>query len=131
MPSRTDRHVPRHSANASTNTEAIVERTPQGLILEQESELGVLFFVQHISVRLLVTQTPFQRVESRGIGGSFREFSGRYELEPTARGVRLSYTGRWVPAFFLPPLVGMVLVRQSLEKHFSEMIAEIRRRAGP
>jgi ribosome-associated toxin RatA of RatAB toxin-antitoxin module len=115
---------------SSMDRSKVVSRGPDGLVLEQQSEIGVLFFVQRVEVRLAVIEDPPRSIVSRSIDGSFRDLTGRYELVPIEGGVRLRYTGRWVPAFAMPPLVGMALVRYSLEKHFSEMMAEILRRAG-
>jgi ribosome-associated toxin RatA of RatAB toxin-antitoxin module len=109
---------------------AVIARNAEGVVLEQKSELGALFFVQRVEVRLAVVEAPPRSIASRAIDGSFRDLTGRYELEPVPGGVRVSYSGRWVPAFYLPPLVGMAVVRHSLEKHFSEMMAEIQRRGA-
>lgn len=108
----------------------VVERTPEGLVIEQKGDIGVLFFRQAAYSRMLVTEQPPTAVISRGLGGTFRDLSGRYELQPVASGVRLTYTGSFVPEFFLPPLVGMAVVHHTLERNFSELAAEIVRRAG-
>jgi hypothetical protein len=81
-------------------------------------------------VRLAVLETPRRSIVSRSLAGSFRDLAGRYELEPVKGGIRLSYSGRWSPDFSLPPVLGMAAVRYSLEKHFSEMMAEILRRSA-
>jgi hypothetical protein len=54
----------------------------------------------------------------------------RYDLLPSERGVKLGYHGHFVPDFFLPPLIGLPLVRRTLERRFRAMTEEIERRAA-
>ena len=108
----------------------VVERNAEGLVIEQKGDIGVLFFRQSAYSRMLVTELPPTAVVSRGLEGSFRDLNGRYELQPAGSGVRLTYTGSFVPDFFLPPLIGMAIVHHTLERNFSELAAEIVRRGG-
>jgi ribosome-associated toxin RatA of RatAB toxin-antitoxin module len=108
----------------------VVERNAQGLIIEQKGELGVMFFKQRVKTRMLVVESPPASVVSRGIDGSFKDLRGRYDLQPSAFGVRLQYSGSFVPDFYVPPLVGMAVVRYCLERNFSELAGEILRRGA-
>jgi hypothetical protein len=42
--------------------------------------------------------------------------------------VRLDYTGRFTPDFYLPPLIGMPIMRRIVERRFRAMVDEIERR---
>ncbi len=106
----------------------VVSRSPEGLVVEQKGDIGVLFFRQSAYTRMLVTEQPPTAVVSRGLEGSFRDLTGRYELQPAGSGVRLTYSGSFVPDFFLPPLVGMAIVHHTLERNFSELAGEIVKR---
>jgi ribosome-associated toxin RatA of RatAB toxin-antitoxin module len=106
----------------------IMSRGPAGTVVEQKGRFGFLFFSQDIEARMLVAEMPPYSIVARSVGGSFRELLGRYELLPVGGGVRLSYTGRLVPAFGLPPLIGMSIVHYALKKNFTEMVDEIGRR---
>ena len=108
----------------------VVSRSAEGLVIEQKGDIGVLFFRQSAYTRMLVTEEPPTAVVSRGLEGSFRDLIGRYELQPVASGVRLTYTGSFIPDFFLPPLFGMAIVHHTLERNFSELAGEIVKRAG-
>lgn len=109
----------------------IIARGPSALVLEQKGEFGILFFSQAVETRMLVVETPPRSIVSRSIGGSFRDMTGRYELQPLPQGVRLIYSGQLVPEFGVPPLIGMPAVRYVLWREFSEMVDEIMRRAAP
>lgn len=113
-------------------TSKILSRGGQGsegpVVVEQKGEFGFLLFTQPIDVRMVVFENPPRSIVARSIGGSFRDFVGRYEIMPLAGGMRLSYTGRFSPDFILPPLVGMTAVRYLMQKRFNELVGEILRR---
>jgi len=44
--------------------------------------------------------------------------------------VRLDYSGRLVPEFRLPPLIGTAAVKVAVEKQFGALVREIQRRAA-
>jgi hypothetical protein len=54
---------------------------------------------------------------------------GRYTVTVMPEGmVRLSYSGRLVPDFAVPPVIGRMVVRNVLADQFSAMVEEIVRR---
>ncbi|MFM9971353.1 MAG: SRPBCC family protein [Burkholderiales bacterium] len=106
----------------------IVSRGPEGLVVDQRGSFGFLFFSQDIEARLVIQETLPTQVVARSAGGSFREMRGRYELQPFANGTRLLYSGRFLPEFRLPPIVGLGVVHYAMQKTFTEMIEEILRR---
>lgn len=121
----------------------VLSRDGATVVVEQKGEYGVLFFRQAIDLRLVVTEEPPLRVSSRSTGGSLKNYSGSYELRvlppapaamqgtgPAGPRTRIDYRGRFIPAFDLPPVLGMMAVRESLRLHFGAMAREIVRRAG-
>lgn len=106
----------------------VLKRGADGLVVEQKGEFGVLFFRRTVEVTMEVSEEPPRRIRARAISGNMRDMETRYDLLPSERGVILSYYGRFVPDFFLPPLIGMPLVRRSLERRFRAMVEEIERR---
>lgn len=117
---------------SSMRESKVVSRLPEGLVIDQKGSFGILFFTKLIEVRMLVSEFPPNVIVSRSFGGSFggsfRDVFGRYELQPLEAGVRLIYTGRLLPDFGLPPLIGVSIVQYVLQRNFSEMIDEILRR---
>jgi len=107
----------------------VVLRNGDELLVEQKGEFGFLFFRQPVDVTLAVVEYPPRRIVARAVGGNLREMEGRYELENLPSGVvRLSYFGRLVPEFSLPPIIGRMVVRSVLAKQFTAMVKEILRR---
>jgi carbon monoxide dehydrogenase subunit G len=105
-----------------------VLRTLDGAMVEQKGEFTFLFFHQPVDVVLAVYEEPQRRIVARAVAGNLKDLEGRYELLPSDHGVRLSYFGRFTPDFYVPPLIGMPIVRSSMAKRFRAMVAEIVRR---
>jgi len=108
----------------------VLKRDADGLVVEQKGELGFLFFRRAIEVTMAVSEEPQRRIVARAISGNMKDMEASYELLPSGKGLRLAYYGRFVPDFFLPPLIGMPIVRRSLERRFRAMAEEIERRAA-
>jgi carbon monoxide dehydrogenase subunit G len=106
----------------------VLKRDASGLVVEQKGDFGVLFFRHAVEVTMEVSEEPPRRIVARGISGSMKGMETRYDLLPTENGVRLGYHGRFIPDFFLPPLIGLPLVRRTLERRFRAMAEEIERR---
>ena len=106
----------------------VLSRSGDTAIVEQKGEAGFFLFHFPIEVTFSVTEQPGSSVSSRAISGTFKEMTGTYVLtERDGGGVRLRYNGRLVPAFQLPPLVGVPALRAAVERQFLALAREIRR----
>ncbi len=106
----------------------IISRSNRSVIVDQSGDARLLFFSFPIQVRLEVEEFPYERIVSRAIGGNFKEMLGAYALEVRGRRLLLRYTGSLTPGFSVPPLIGTILVRNTMEKRFGAMVDEIMRR---
>lgn len=113
----------------SMRSSRVVRRDADRLLIEQTGEFSFLFFKQPVEVKLAVVESPERSVAARAVGGNLREMDGRYTLERLPSGfVRLSYSGRLVPDFPIPPVIGKLVVRNVVANQFSAMVREIERR---
>lgn len=106
----------------------VLKRDAGGLLVEQKGEFGVLFFRHAVEVTMEVSEEPPRRIVARAVSGSMKDMETRYDLLPSENGVKLGYYGRFVPDFFIPPLIGLAIVRRTLERRFRAMADEIERR---
>jgi hypothetical protein len=106
----------------------ILVRAGNTAIVEQKGMAGFFLFRFPLEVRLAVTEHPYEQVAARAIAGNFKEMTGLYRLANDGDGLQFSYSGRLVPAFDLPPLVGTTAVRIAVEKQFVALVREILRR---
>ena len=108
----------------------VISRQGRDAVVEQKGEARVLFFGFPIDVRLAVTEHPYDRVVPRAVSGNFREMSNVYSLEVDRGRVVLRYSGRMVPDFYVPPLIGTYALRQNVEASFRALVEEIERQHG-
>jgi ribosome-associated toxin RatA of RatAB toxin-antitoxin module len=107
----------------------VIQRDADRLLVEQTGNFGFLLFKQPVDARLCVVESPPRRIVAHAVGGNLKEMEGRYTLENLPSGaVRLSYVGRLLPDFPVPPLIGKMVVRNVLAKQFSALVEEIVRR---
>ncbi|MBI3041609.1 MAG: cyclase [Betaproteobacteria bacterium] len=105
----------------------VISRDRNGAVVEQKGEAKVLFFSYPINVRLVIAEHPYERLESRAVAGNFREMRGTYELEAGEGHVLLRYTGRMIPDFYVPPLIGTWVLSHHVERTFRALVEEIER----
>jgi ribosome-associated toxin RatA of RatAB toxin-antitoxin module len=110
------------------NSSRVLERAGNVAIVEQKGVAGFFLFHFPLEVKLLVTEYPFDRVTSSAIGGNFKNMTGTYQLVLDGERLRVSYVGRLVPSFRLPPFLGVTAIRIGVEKQFTGLVREIQRR---
>lgn len=106
----------------------VISREGNRVQVEQRGQARLLFFSFPIDVRLDITEQPKARIVSRAVAGNFREMVGAYTVEAERGRVYLRYTGRMVPDFFVPPLIGTLALRYNVESTFGALVEEIERR---
>jgi ribosome-associated toxin RatA of RatAB toxin-antitoxin module len=106
----------------------VLSREGNKLRVEQRGDVGFLFYREPVNVLLEVDEEPPRLIVARSISGNVKGLETRYELHSSSAGVRLDYTGRFVPAFSIPPLIGMPIVSRLIERRFRAMVEEIQRR---
>ncbi len=109
-------------------TSRIVSRDGNRLRVEQTGDVGFFFYKEPVNVVLEVNEEPPHRITARSIEGNIKGLETRYDLDASAAGVKLDYTGRFVPLFAIPPIIGMPLVNRLIERRFRAMVEEIQRR---
>lgn len=107
----------------------VIRRDGDQVLVEQTGEFGFLFFRQPVELRLSVAESPPRRIVAHAVGGNLRSLEGRYVVESLPGGeVRLSYSGRLVSGFQVPPFVSRMAVRNTMARQFQALVQEIVRR---
>ena len=106
----------------------VLARSGNTVIVEQKGVAGFFLFHFPLEVRLSVTEYPFEQVTSSAIGGNFKDTTGAYQLIVEGEQLRVTYTGRLIPTFRLPPFFGVTAIRIAVEKQFTGLVREIQRR---
>lgn len=107
----------------------IVQRGPVSVV-EQSGEVRVLFLTFPIEVTLSSLERPPHAIEASMLKGNLRRLQGTYRIEPQRGGrVVLTWTGV-IEAVSMPPLLGEIVMRSSIEDQFRGMVHEIERRSA-
>jgi hypothetical protein len=107
----------------------VIARSPAGPVVKQKGVARMFAFSVPFQVTLAVRELPPDRIESRGAGGSFREFRGMYELDADHGRTRLRYTCTMIPDFFVPPLLGTMILEHDVKDSLGALADEIVRRS--
>jgi ribosome-associated toxin RatA of RatAB toxin-antitoxin module len=106
----------------------IVSRSGAVTIIEQSGEVRLLFFTYPLEVTLSSIERPPHVIEATLLRGNLKRLDGVYRIAPQGGGrVLLSWTGV-VEAHSMPPLIGEIVMRASIEDQFRGMVEEILRR---
>jgi len=112
------------------NSSRIISRSAEHVVVEQRGTAQLMLYRLQLEIRLVCTEELFTEVRCRATAGSFRQLEGEYRLLRASNGIRLTYRGRLVPNFSLPPIFGMFMLRASLERQFKGLVGEITRRSS-
>jgi carbon monoxide dehydrogenase subunit G len=106
----------------------VVSRSGAVVVVEQSGEARFLFVSQPIEVTLSSTERPPHLIEAVLLKGNLKRLDGAYRIEPQGGGrMLLTWTGV-VEAMSMPPLLGEMVMRASIEDQFRGMVREIERR---
>ena len=103
----------------------VVSRDGSHVVIDQRGEASLLFFSLPMRVRLAIEEYPYDRIVSNAISGNFKQLHGVYQLQARDAGLLLRYEGKFTPDFGVPPLIGTLVVRSTVERRFSAMVHEI------
>jgi ribosome-associated toxin RatA of RatAB toxin-antitoxin module len=106
----------------------IVDHRNGDLVVEQRGETRFLFFAYPVNVVLLASARPPDVIEVHLLSGSLKRLDGNYRVEQASAGrIALRWTGLIEPEA-LPPLLGELVMRATIEAQFTGMVREIERR---
>jgi len=106
----------------------IVAHRNGDLVVEQRGETRFLVFTYPVNVTLLATARPPDAVDVHLLSGNLKRLDGTYSMEPAGAGwIALRWNGLIEPDA-LPPLLGELVMRATIEAQFVGMVREIERR---
>lgn len=106
----------------------VVERRGAVAVVEQSGEARFLFVTFPLEVTLASTERAPYAIDVSMLKGNLKRLEGAYRIEPQAGGrILLTWTGV-IEAQSMPPLLGEMLMRASIEDQFRGMVREVERR---
>ena len=107
----------------------IVSEPGQPLQLRQVGETMLGFSRYTIDVTLALTVDPPRQITFTRVTGNLEVMDGHWQVQGDAATCTIDYRADLQPAFWVPPLVGPLLVRQQVESQLEGLKSEIDRRA--
>ena len=106
----------------------VVSKSGPVSIVEQVGAARFLFVSIPIEVTLSSTERPPYAIDASLLKGNLKRLEGAYRISPQPGGrMLLSWSGM-IEAESMPPLIGEMLLRSSIEDQFRGMVREIQRR---
>jgi len=98
--------------------------------LEQRGNAGFLLFKFALEVVLEVDESPPLRLGFRAIRGNMRQMRGEWRIEKSVGSPHLIlvYAAELEPSFWVPPLIGTMVMRRDVANQIAGVVREIERR---
>ena len=95
----------------------LVTRVGNQGVLALEGFVRFLFIKQSINLLLDVHEEPYTKVDLTLLQGNMREYEAHWQLIPIdTLHTRILYHAKLAPTFFVPPLIGVTMMKSDLHK---------------
>ena len=115
-----------------TNIKAsrIVARSGDTVRVKQTVRAQVWPFSFDIELDREIELFPYERMQFRLLGGDFDKMDGTVRLVADPSGTRIMSHIETIPRFWIPPLIGTLVIERETRDQFRQIIDEIARRAA-
>jgi len=105
----------------------VLSRTGNEVIIEQFGTAHFLFMSKAIHLIVRATEQPMTSIDIALISGDMKHYESRWELVPIPEtgGTRIVYTGKLVPNFYVPGILGTNIIRGDIERMMGAVLARI------
>ncbi len=107
----------------------VLSRLGNRVVVEQHGEASFLFFRHDIHLVVEVTEEPISQLDIVILRGDMKVYNCRWQLVPVPEtgGTRIVYSGKLVPKFYVPSMLGANLIRSDVERMMAAVLARIDR----
>jgi len=98
-------------------TTKVLSRSGNRAVIEQYGTARFLFLRRAIQLVVQATEEPMSAIDINLVSGDMKVYNCRWELVPTETGgTRILYTGKLVPKFYVPGMLGANIIRSDIER---------------
>jgi len=108
----------------------IIARTGNTIQVKQTVRAKVWPFSFDIEFEREVELFPYERMQFRLLAGDFEKMEGTVRLIADPAGTRILSHVESIPRFWIPPLIGPILIEQETRDQFQQIIDEVARRVA-
>ncbi len=104
----------------------VLSRNGNEVIIEQYGTARFLFMSKSIHLIVRAIEQPMTSIDIALISGDMKHYESRWELFPLAEGgTRVVYSGKLVPNFYVPGVLGTNIIRSDIERMMGAVLARI------
>lgn len=106
---------------------SVISRTGNRVILEQSGVARFLFLSRTINLIVHVAEEPMSSIEIKLVTGDMKVYHCRWEMTPVPEtgGTRIVYTGKMVPKFYVPGMLGSNIIRRDIERMMQAVLERL------
>ena len=109
-------------------TTKVLSRSGNRAVIEQFGVARFLFLTRSIQLVVQVTEEPISAIDIGLVSGDMKVYNCRWELVPTdTGGTRILYTGKLVPKFYVPGMLGSNIIRADIERMMQAVLERLDR----
>ena len=108
----------------------VLSRNGNEVILEQFGVARFLFMSKSIHLIVRATEQPMSSIDISLISGDMKHYESHWELIPIPEtgGTRIVYSGKMIPNFYVPGILGSKMIRGDIQRMMSAVLARLDRR---
>ncbi len=108
----------------------VLSRSGNEVTIEQFGVARFLFMTRAIHLVVRATEQPMSSIDIALVSGDMKHYESHWELIPVPEtgGTRVVYSGRMMPNFYVPGILGAKMVRGDIERMMAAVLARIDRR---
>jgi ribosome-associated toxin RatA of RatAB toxin-antitoxin module len=104
----------------------VLSRSGNEVVVEQYGTAHFLFIPKPLHLVVRALETPITSVDISLVSGDMKLYASRWELAALpGGGTQIVYSGRLIPDFYVPGLLGARLIRADVERMLAAVLARI------
>lgn len=105
----------------------VLSRNNNEVIVEQFGIVHFLFMSKPIHLIVRATEVPMSSIDIVLVSGDMKQYETRWDLHalPGMAGTRIVYSGRMIPNFYVPGLLGAQLIHSDIERMMVAVLARL------
>ncbi|MET3130116.1 ribosome-associated toxin RatA of RatAB toxin-antitoxin module [Oxalobacteraceae bacterium GrIS 1.11] len=105
----------------------VLSRNGNEVIVEQFGTARFLFMSKSIHLIVRATEYPLSSIDIALISGDMKHYESHWELVPVPEtgGTRVIYSGKLIPNFYVPGILGAKMIRGDIERMMSAVLTRL------
>ena len=105
----------------------VISRAGNKVLIEQAGMARFLFLSRSIELVVHASEEPISSIDIKLVSGDMKVYSCRWEMTPVPEtgGTRISYTGKMVPKFYVPGMLGANVIRRDIERMMKAVLERL------